>query len=94
MTPSRAAVFVCALALAGCGGAAVAEDTAEPSRGGGPPWPGEASEGSRAQQEPLPPEDTSRPLAEPIEGETLDGDLVSLADFRGRPVFIKFFAFH
>jgi hypothetical protein len=31
----------------------------------------------------------SRPAAPPIEGTTLDGERISLADFRGRPVFVN-----
>jgi hypothetical protein len=33
--------------------------------------------------------DTSRPAAPPIEGETLDGEALALADFRGQPVLVN-----
>jgi hypothetical protein len=105
VTPTRAAAFLCLLALAGCGGAAVDEDSgptgapaaADPSPAAteeAAPPAAEPDEESRAEAAPLPSEDTTRPVAEIIEGETLDGGFVSLADFRGRPVFVKFFAFH
>ena len=42
----------------------------------------------------LPPEDTSRPLAPELAGTSLDGAPLSTADFRGRPVFVVFFAWH
>jgi hypothetical protein len=32
---------------------------------------------------------SSRQAAPPITGTTLDGDEISLADFRGRPVFVN-----
>jgi len=32
---------------------------------------------------------SSRPVSPAIEGTTLEGDRVSLADFRGRPVFVN-----
>ena len=32
---------------------------------------------------------SSRPAAPVIDGATLDGELISLADFRGRPVFVN-----
>jgi cytochrome oxidase Cu insertion factor (SCO1/SenC/PrrC family) len=35
------------------------------------------------------PETSSRPPAPAIEGTTLDGDRMSLADLRGRPVFVN-----
>jgi cytochrome oxidase Cu insertion factor (SCO1/SenC/PrrC family) len=40
--------------------------------------------------ETTPPADAaSRPPAPPVEGTTLDGEPISLADFRGRPVFVN-----
>jgi len=36
-----------------------------------------------------PPAQSSGPLAPSIEGETLDGERISLADFRGRTVFVN-----
>ena len=36
--------------------------------------------------------DPSRPAAPDIAGTTLDGDRASLADFRGRPVFVNVWA--
>jgi hypothetical protein len=42
-------------------------------------------------QESAPPEATARQAPE-IEGVTLDGEPLSLADFRGRPVFVNVWA--
>lgn len=39
-------------------------------------------------------EDTSRPLAPVIAGTTLDGEPISIEDFKGRPVMVKVFAEH
>ena len=36
-----------------------------------------------------PPRDTSRAPAPPVEGETLDGETIALADFRGKPVLVN-----
>jgi hypothetical protein len=65
---------VCALAVAGCGGGSGEEEAA--------PVP--------TTIETAAPEDTAmRPQAPSIEGITLDGERVSLADFRGRQVFVN-----
>jgi cytochrome oxidase Cu insertion factor (SCO1/SenC/PrrC family) len=52
--------------------------------------------GGSAMEEAMPPAETTppaeaatRPPAPPVEGVTLDGDRVSLADFRGKPVFVN-----
>ena len=57
--------------------------------------------GERSTQEQMPtqpeppaeqgpsPGDPSRPKAPPVAGTTLDGDELSLADFRGRPVLVN-----
>ncbi len=39
-----------------------------------------------------PPRESSRPPAPAIEGTTLDGERLSLADFRGRPVLVNVWA--
>ena len=39
-----------------------------------------------------PPPDTSARQAPEIEGVTIDGERVSLSDFRGRPVFVNVWA--
>jgi cytochrome oxidase Cu insertion factor (SCO1/SenC/PrrC family) len=36
-----------------------------------------------------PAEAANRPPAPPVEGVSLDGDPISLADFRGKPVFVN-----
>jgi len=36
-----------------------------------------------------PPPDAERPQAPPIEGRTLEGEALSLADLRGRPVLVN-----
>lgn len=63
------------LAAAGCGGGT---ETAEKA----------ASTATETETAP-PAETAKRPAAPPIEGVTLDGDRVSLADFRGKPVFVN-----
>jgi cytochrome oxidase Cu insertion factor (SCO1/SenC/PrrC family) len=52
--------------------------------------------GGTAMEEATPPAESTapadaarRPPAPPIEGTTLDGEPISLADFRGRPVFVN-----
>jgi hypothetical protein len=52
--------------------------------------------GGAATEEAAPPEETApraeaakRPPAPAIEGVSLDGDRISLADFRGKPVFVN-----
>ena len=52
--------------------------------------------GEASMEEAAPPPETAAPPAAPnrepappIEGETLDGEGVSLADFRGKPVFVN-----
>ena len=52
--------------------------------------------GGSAMEEAMPPAETtppaeaaSRRAAPPVEGVTLDGDRISLADFRGKPVFVN-----
>jgi hypothetical protein len=52
--------------------------------------------GGTGMEEAIPPAESTapadvarRPPAPPIEGTTLDGDRISLADFRGRPVFVN-----
>lgn len=52
--------------------------------------------GGSTMEEAMPPEETTprakaadRPPAPPIEGVSLDGDRISLADFRGKPVFVN-----
>jgi hypothetical protein len=43
----------------------------------------------QANPQPVPPAATNRPPAPAIEGVTLDGKRLALADFRGRPVFVN-----
>jgi cytochrome oxidase Cu insertion factor (SCO1/SenC/PrrC family) len=53
--------------------------------------------GGSAMEEAVPPAETApptearsdRPAAPSVEGETLDGKRISLADFRGKPVFVN-----
>jgi hypothetical protein len=45
-------------------------------------------------EDPPPPEDTSRKLLPELAGVSLSGENVSTADFRGRPLFVVFFADH
>jgi cytochrome oxidase Cu insertion factor (SCO1/SenC/PrrC family) len=74
-----AALLLALLALlaAGCGGSA--ETTTE-----------EAAPTTTAPTETAPPADAvDRPKAPAIEGESLDGVRISLADFRGTPVFVN-----
>ena len=59
--------------------------------GGGQAAPAEeggAGEGESASATPAP----DRPEAPVVEGPTLDGAEISLADFRGKPVFLKVWA--
>ncbi|HEY4621323.1 MAG TPA: hypothetical protein VIG93_06435 [Gaiellaceae bacterium] len=64
---------LCAVLAAGCGSG---------SDGAAAPTP------SAAEATPLPAA-SSRAAAPAIAGTTLEGDRVSLADFRGRPVFVN-----
>jgi hypothetical protein len=48
---------------------------------------GTSEQGSPPPQ--APPADTNAASAPRIEGMTLDGERLSLADFRGRPVFVN-----
>jgi hypothetical protein len=64
-----------ALAAAGCGGGATMEEAAPTA--------------TTAATLPPPPANASRPPAPAIEGESLDGERISLADFRGQPVFVN-----
>jgi hypothetical protein len=45
-------------------------------------------------EEPAPPEDTPRKLLPELAGTSLRGENVSTVDFRGRPLFVVFFADH
>jgi hypothetical protein len=46
--------------------------------------------GGSAMEEAAPPATaTSRPPAPPIQGISLEGERVALADFRGKPVFVN-----
>jgi hypothetical protein len=52
--------------------------------------------GGSTMDEAVPPAETTppaeaanRPPAPPVEGVSLDGDPISLADFRGKPVFVN-----
>jgi hypothetical protein len=60
------------------GGDAAAADPAEPAADPGAPRE----------------EDTSRPVAPVLVGSTLDGEPLSLEDFKGRPIMVKVFAEH
>ena len=62
-----------ALVAAGCGGGSETEEAA-PTATGSP-----SATITATKREPAP----------PIEGTSLDGEHVSLADFRGRPVFVN-----
>jgi len=64
---------LCAVLAAGCGSGS--DDAAAPTP-------------SAAEATPLPAA-SSRAAAPAIAGTTLEGDRVSLADFRGRPVFVN-----
>jgi len=73
----RALTFVatlCALVVVGCGG----ERGDETSAPAATPTETAAS-----------PDASNRPLAPAIEGVSLDGERLALADFRGRPVFVN-----
>jgi len=45
--------------------------------------------GSATEEAARPAEAANRPPAPPIEGESLDGKRISLADYRGRAVFVN-----
>jgi hypothetical protein len=63
----------CALVAVGCGGGSMAEEAAPP-----------------VETTPAaPPTNANRPPAPAIEGESLDGERISLADLRGRAVFVN-----
>lgn len=62
---------------AGCGGGATTEEAA-PTTAATPP----------AETAP-PANGVTRPKAPAIDGESLDGVRISLADFRGKPVFVN-----
>lgn len=80
-----AVVLVLAAALAACGGGMGGDDGAlSVAAPDGP--------STRTSREALPIDASARPDAPPIEGETLTGERVALADLRGRPVFVKVFA--
>lgn len=73
------------LLLAACGGGAAATEPA--------PTPAEPADTTQSAEPPEgEPKNSDREQAPELEGTTLDGKEVSLADFRGKPVFIKFFA--
>jgi hypothetical protein len=63
-----------ALVAAGCGGGTATEEAAPPVETAPPSATVTATE---------------RPEAPPIEGVTLEGDRISLADFRGKAVFVN-----
>jgi ABC-type glycerol-3-phosphate transport system substrate-binding protein len=67
---------LCALAAVGCGGGAAMEEAAPTTT-------------TTTTSEPAPPADANRPPAPAIEGVSLDGESISLADLRGRPVFVN-----
>ena len=66
---------LCALAAVGCGG----ETATEEAR---PTTPAETTTTPPAEA-------SSRPPAPVIEGESLDGERISLADYRGRAVVVN-----
>lgn len=68
-------VFVAGIALAACGGAA--DEAAAP-----PAAPTTTTE----ESQPLVPDREKAPV---IQGESLDGQAISLGDFRGRPVLVN-----
>ena len=73
----RALAFVaalCAVLIVGCGG----------DRGGDA-----AAQAVRPTETAVSPEASNRPSAPAIEGVSLDGERLALADFRGRPVFVN-----
>jgi len=80
--PARLSLLALALATlaAACGGGA----TSAPAT--------ETREGSRSERAPAVEPKEERPQAPDISGPTIDGGAASLADFRGKPVFIKAFA--
>jgi cytochrome oxidase Cu insertion factor (SCO1/SenC/PrrC family) len=69
-------VALCAVVAVGCGGG---DDEAAPPR----------SEPQTLPEKAPAPVASDRSAAPPLEGETLDGEVVSLADLRGRPVFVN-----
>jgi hypothetical protein len=71
------ALLACAL-LAGCGSTA-SDEMAAPS----------APEPVPPVEATPPPEAADRPPAPPISGESLDGEMIALADLRGRPVLVN-----
>ncbi|MEX0851595.1 MAG: hypothetical protein WD015_08810 [Gaiellaceae bacterium] len=66
---------LCALVLAGCG-SGTDEEAVAPTT-------------SAAETAPPPPDASGRPPAPAVEGTSLDGEPLSLADYRGRPVFVN-----
>jgi hypothetical protein len=64
---------LCALVAAGCGGGSTMEEPA-------PPAPAETTP---------PAEAANRPPAPAIEGVSLEGERISLADYRGKAVFVN-----
>ncbi len=73
----RRAVLALLVLLAGCGGEQATTD----------PPAATTTKAAPASTRPVE-RKPSRPPALPIEGETLDGQPLSLASFRGRPVFV------
>jgi cytochrome oxidase Cu insertion factor (SCO1/SenC/PrrC family) len=57
--------------------------------GGGTSTQGTSPETTTTTTEPPPADGKQRPQAPPIDGTTLDGETVSLADFRGKPVLVN-----
>jgi len=75
--PVRALTLVaalCVLLLAGCG-SGTDEEAVAPT--------------TSATETAPSPDASGRPLAPAIEGTSLDGEPISLADYRGRPVFVN-----
>lgn len=77
-------VLVAALGLAACGG-----DQAAVEAGGSITITGPTT---KTQRKALAPSGDARAAAPEIAGTTLTGETVSLADFGGRPLFVKVFA--
>ena len=108
--PSVAVAVAVAVALAGCGGTAADGNVPQPASAQpvapaeSPPAVGEpareptpsaaeqpeAATGSR----PAPDAAPQREVAPLLVGTTLDGKPFSTEDYRGRPTFVKFFAWH
>jgi hypothetical protein len=88
-----AGVTAMGLLIAGCGGSEGPADVAgsqgevavEPPEDGVARSDGAGGAGAGATGD----GGASRPAAPPIEGTTLDGERISLADFRGKPVFVN-----